>query len=135
MSSAYERFNLAQSISVGPNGRLIRLVSRIAMLTIEAPAAMKASDWPEQRRIRGDLDEAIARLAEFDNPDPAVNSEVESLLAAGRAMVSAIVTTPRGTPSAIEQARSASAEAVRAAEAITALLDQPGEPSVSLLDS
>lgn len=136
MSTPYERLNLAQSVAVGPNGRLIRLVSRIAMLTIEVPAAMRASDWPEQRRIRGDLDEALARLREHQKQEESsIPAEVGPLVDAGQRVIGALVMTPRGSKWALEQARAASADAVHAAEAITAVLGRSGEPEPPLLDS
>lgn len=136
MSSAYERLNLAQSVAVGPHGKLVRLVSRIAMLTIEIPAAMRSTDWPEQRRIRGDLDEAIARLRNEKHEEPAeLQQPLEQLTSAGDDAIAAILMTPRGSPAAVEKARAASARAVAAADAIAALLNQSGAPPQPLLDS
>lgn len=136
MSSAYERLNLAQSVAVGPHGKLVRLVSRIAMLTIEIPAAMRSTDWPEQRRIRGDLDEAIARLRNEKRDEPAeLQQQLEQLTSAGDDAIAAILMTPRGSPAAVEKARAASARAVAAADAIAALLNQSGAPPQPLLDS
>jgi hypothetical protein len=128
--------NLAQSLAVGPHGKLIRLVSRIAMLTIEVPAAMREGDWPEQRRIRGDLDEALARLRHDERPNlPEIQGDLGRLAGAGERSIAAILTTPRGSPAAVESARAASSDAVSAAEAITRLLEGSGAPPQPLLDS
>ena len=136
MSSTYERLNLAQSVAVGPHGKLVRLVSRIAMLTIEVPSAMRAADWPEQRRIRGDLDDALARLREEKPSDrPGLHDKLDALVRAGERSVAAILMTPRGSSAALEKARAASIEAVAAADAITSLLEESGTASNPLVDS
>jgi hypothetical protein len=135
MSTPYERLNIAQSAATGLHGKLIRLVSRIAMLILEVPAAMRSNDWPEQRRIRGDLDEALLRLREsVHTAPPATSSDLQTLLAVGSRAVAAIVITPRGSERAIEEARSAAADAELIADSLTKLLDS-GSPESSLLDS
>jgi hypothetical protein len=121
VSLDYEHLNRAQSTASGPHGPLIRLVSRIAMLTLEVPAAMKAGDWPEQRRIRGDLDEAAERLSNRQIPD-FVKQPISELRAAGLRSVKAIVSTPRDDPGRVDQARWASVAAVAAVEKITSAL-------------
>ncbi|MPZ22213.1 MAG: hypothetical protein GEU28_01405 [Dehalococcoidia bacterium] len=124
MPRGYEELNRAQSVATGPHGRLLRLVSRIAMLTIEVPAAMRAGDWPEQRRLRGDLDEALARLVDLRGAaPPAALAGLDRLAAAGDSVVRAIVATPRGSREALADARRSSGVAVGAVEDLSLLLD------------
>ncbi|MEX2236629.1 MAG: hypothetical protein WEB00_03720 [Dehalococcoidia bacterium] len=131
MGSDYERLNLAQSLSGGRHGKILRLISRIAMLTIEVPEAMKGGDWPEQRRLRGDLDEALARLVDFASALPAaLGPELSALVEAGHGAVRAILITPRGSTGAVALARASSSAAVAAADRIREALDEGsgGEP-------
>ena len=135
MSTPYERLNIAQSSATGHHGKLIRLVSRIAMLTLEVPAAMRSKDWPEQRRIRGDLDEALLRLREnAATAPPEAISGLQSLADAGNRTIAAIVVTPRGSEEALKEARSAAAYAERLADSLTKLLGS-GSPPSSPVDS
>jgi hypothetical protein len=123
---------VAQSTAAGQHGPLVRTASRVAMLAMEVPEAMRAGDWPEQRRIRGDLDDAVARLrALLEGLPEALATAGGDVVAAGEASVGAVTSTPRNSEPGLAAARRAAGEASAAFERLTRELDEAGTGSES----